>query len=64
MSTRRTKEKKPTLEELETRLTNAVERLSEAFKTGADGDISSITGEIRSIEEEMNANYYRRFGTP
>jgi hypothetical protein len=29
-----------------------------------DGDVSALTARVRAIEQEINYNYYSRFGTP
>jgi hypothetical protein len=55
---------KPTLEELQAELAEAVGLLSEAFVTGIEGDVSSLTARVRAIEQEINFRYYSRFGTP
>jgi hypothetical protein len=56
--------KRPTLEELQAELAEAVGQLSEAFINGMDGDVSALTARVRAIEQEINYNYYSRFGTP
>jgi hypothetical protein len=56
--------KRPTLEELQAELAEAVGQLSEAFVTGVEGDVSSLTARVRAIEQEINFRYYSRFGTP
>jgi hypothetical protein len=56
--------KRPTLEKLQAELAEAVDLLSEAFINGMDGDVSSLTARVRAIEQEINRNYYSRFGTP
>ncbi len=56
--------KRPTLEELQIELAEAVGLLSEAFVNGMEGDVSSLTARVRAIEQEINYNYYSRFGTP
>jgi|TARA_R110001583_G_scaffold5598_8_gene30089 hypothetical protein len=64
MSKKRRQKNKPTLEELQEQLAEAVGRLSEAFTNGLDSDVSSLTAQIRAIEQEINDRYYSRFGTP
>jgi len=56
--------KRPTLEDLQEELAEAVGQLSEAFVNGMDGDVSSLTARVRAIEQEINERYYSRFGTP
>jgi len=58
------KTKQPTLVELEAELAEAVGQLSQAFLEGMDGDVSSLTARVRSIEKEISLRYYSRFGTP
>jgi len=64
MGQKRKQQNRPTLEELQIELTEAVSLLSEAFTSGIEGDVSSLTARVRAIEQEINDRYYSRFGTP
>ena len=64
MSTDKTEKQEPTFESLQAELDAALAELSEAFKSGTDGDVSYLSGKIRAIEEEMKQMYYARWGIP
>ena len=55
---------KPTYESLKAELDEALAQLSEAFKTGSDGDVSYISGRVRAIEADLREYYYSRWGIP
>jgi len=58
------KNRKPSLEELQAELEEAVGLLSQAFLDGMDGDVSSLTARVRAIEKEIAESYYSRWGIP
>ena len=58
------RESKPTLEELQSQLSEAVGQLGAAFTNGEDGEIPELTARIRAIEKQILDGYYSRWGIP